>query len=210
VPSELALAGIDLYKKKGMRMRTFTSGIMVLFTYLLIIVFLIMITEADAQQLHKQKAFKMKITTKDGSFKRGYLLSMQDSTVYLNENPDDAEPFEVKFDQIKTIRIRRKHSIRRGIGIGMGTGALVGFIIGYASYEKPDCSGGSLCFDFGPEYDGFAGMALGGLIGGAIGGIAGAASKKIEINGDQNSFELIKPELAKYQIQFNPLAEVNK
>lgn len=196
-----------------MTQRKIFNGITVLVTYLLIILLLILITEVHAQQSRNGKVYQMKITTKEGLVKKGYLLGVQDSIILLNTNPYVNHPFEIKADQVKTIRIHRKGGVWRGAAIGAGVGALAGYIIGYAAHQEPDCDPGSFfCIDFGPEYSGLSGMSIGFLIGGGIGALAGASSKKFELNGNQNSFQLIRPELSKYQIIYDPSArdQVNK
>jgi hypothetical protein len=188
--------------------RTLIGHIIVQVACLSVILLLIQTSKLKAQQLSKKKVYKLKIIDKNESALKGYLISVRDSTLHLNERLDGSGAFEVKTDQIKLIKVRRKGSIGKGIAIGAATGGVLGYIIGYASYQEPDCTGTFFCFDYGPESDGAAGMTLGILIGGTIGGIVGGSSKKFEINGDQNSFELIKPELSKYQLLYDPLVDV--
>jgi len=183
------------------------KGIIVLATYLLIIVLLILMTEVNAQQSLKRKIYQMKIINQDGSVVKGNLARIDDGNLFLSS---DRGLLEVKTDQIRMIKVRRKGSVGKGIGIGAGTGALLGYIIGYSSYEEPDCTGTWFCIDYGPETEGMAGMTLGILLGGTVGGTIGSSSKKFEINGNQNSFDLIKPELSKYQLIYDPLADIDK
>lgn len=191
------------------RKRTLISGITVLLTYLMIIIFLFVITKGEAQKLPKQKLYQLKITRTDGSKVKGYLHSVQNDVLYLNESQYDSKPFEVKMDQVKTISVRKKGGVGRGAAVGALSGALLGYIIGYATYQKPDCLSTSIfCFDFGPGYSAISGMSIGMLIGGGIGALAGGSSKTFEINGKQESFELIKPEIAEYQVIYDPMAEV--
>ena len=192
-----------------MTQRKIVNGLTVLVTYLLIILLLMAITEVHAQPSKQNKPYQIRVMTKERIVRRGYLCGVRDSIILINESLKTNNPFEVKVSEIKTIRLRRKGSVGRGIAIGAGIGALTGYIIGYATYQEPDCdSGNFFCIDFGPEFSGFGGMGAGILIGAGIGALAGGSSKKFEIKGNQNSFELAKPALASYLVVYDPLAEV--
>lgn len=155
-----------------------------------IIIILLLTLGINAIAQPSPKIYKLKITTKTGRVKSGYLREMTDSTLVISPQPLSGSPVEsVKNRSIQSISVRERHAVWKGTLIGAGAGAFVGGLIGYASYEKPSCSGG-FCFDLGPEADTLGGAILGGAAGAIIGLVAGSSSKQVKLNSaGSNSFD---------------------
>jgi len=59
----------------------------------------------------------------------------------------------------------------QGMAAGLLVGGAVGAMVGFATYEQPDCRNQFICLDFGPNFNAAAGLAVGavsGLVGGGI------------------------------------------
>jgi hypothetical protein len=96
--------------------------------------------------------------------------------------------------EIKTIRIRRKGSVGRGIGIGAASGFMLGIFIGAASYSPPPpCSPNSTPFcldlDLGPAQNEAVGALIGTAAGTILGAVAGASTKKFDVDGSVSQFQ---------------------
>lgn len=138
----------------------------------------------------RAKMYKLKITTKTGRVKSGYLREMTDSTLLISPQPLLESPVEsIKNKSIQSITVRERHAIWKGVLIGAGTGAFIGGLIGYATYKEPVCY--SFCLDFGPEADALGGGLIGGAAGALIGLAVGSSSKYIKLNQGtaNNSFD---------------------
>ena len=80
--------------------------------------------------------------------------------------------------EMATGRMHR-HTLQ-GLGIGTGLGVLAGGLVGYATYQKVDCTGKWFCFDLGSGASAAGGAVLGGLAGMVLGAIVGAATSTEE------------------------------
>jgi hypothetical protein len=129
---------------------------------------------------------------------KGYLATIQDSSLYISQNIIPLSFGEVntihleKFDYKNIIRVKvaKPHVRSRAVLIGVGAGIIIGALIGYSGGNDTGWFGltaGSKAF-------------LGGLIGGGAGCLVGAvignnAEKKFMINGEWQSLQDMKNSL---------------
>lgn len=145
-------------------------------------------------------ALKTLLVSMDGKKHKGYLSHLNDSSVYISDvqiiygNPDTRAQKKFVYSDISQISLRRKGSIARGYLFGTLGGAVIGAIIGLATYQKPNCDPNAwFCFDFGPGVDALGGGLIGALGGGLAGGIIGAAGKKaFKIGGKKENIDAFK------------------
>jgi hypothetical protein len=131
------------------------------------------------------KVFIARVAMIDDTQEKGVLTLVSDSTIVLiplgkKGTPilDGKDSVVIPTRDVKLIRIKRKASVRRGIFIGLATGAGVGLIVGVMAHE--DCEGG-LCT--GEEVSAAAGAILGAIPGAVLGGIIGSFPRTFRING---------------------------
>ncbi len=134
-----------------------------------------------------QKRYTVFVGLKGGENLKGTLIRTTQDSLSVNIG-NFRRVFGVS--EIKSIRIRRKGAVGRGVGFGAGTGAFLGGIIGYASYTPPDCSNSWFCLDFGPGLDTIAGGLIGAVGGLLAGALIGSAGKEFKIEGNQAQFDL--------------------
>jgi len=80
--------------------------------------------------------------------------------------------------QLTALDVSTAQHTRRlaGTGIGFLSGAVLGGVLGAATYRKPDCSGEVLFCDLGPGFDATAGAVLLGGVGAVVGLLVGSVS----------------------------------
>ncbi len=84
----------------------------------------------------------------------------------------------VPIDSVETLIRHGRSHFWSGAWIGSGTGALVGFIAAYASYEEPK---GPIAVGIGPGGEEMVSAILGAAAGFIIGGVIGAVSEPDEV-----------------------------
>jgi hypothetical protein len=147
------------------------------------------------------KVYKLKVYFKNGKVASGYLQNLNDSSIVISPRPNLTSPKErIYYKSIASLRIRDRKALWKGPVIGAAAGAILGAIIGFVSYEKPDCSGAFICFDFGPEYSALSGATIGGLSGALLGLAIGSSSKEIQLKQNSNSGDYLYGTLSKYVI----------
>ena len=150
----------------------------------------------------KNKIYKLRVFITDGKVKSGYLRELNDSVIVISPQPVLRSKTEsIPLKSIKSVRARDRHALWRGTLLGAAGGALLGALIGVATYEPTDCTGAFICLDFGPGYNAAGGAVIGALSGAVIGLAAGSSSKEIKLNEGQDSSKLISGELGQYIIQ---------
>ncbi len=167
---------------------------------LLQLIFLSMVFSATAQTdtaalAKTTRPSRATVNTMDGKIIKGWLYKTDTGSVYLlhaktkvlqplNYNTADRNQPTYNIDafQINTIALKEKRAGLKGALIGLGAGAVVGAIIGFASGDDPPEQ--FLAFTAGEKAFGLG--LLGGSTGALIGGIAGALSKKVFIIGGKN------------------------
>ena len=158
-----------------------------------------------------------RVKTTDGKVLKGWLYNINDSQVVLLDKiirypkiPDwgKAMPlYPVRADQIESMSLRKKNSVSKGFWIGLGTGILTGAVIGFISGDDPPCDpnepdfiglGYALCSAF--RQTAFE-KALTGAVGlGTVGGLTGiilgsVIKKKFIIGGKKQKFRDLDAEL---------------
>ncbi len=194
---------------------------------LLLLIFLNIILSASAQtdsiSSAKTKApSKAMIKTMDGKNIKGWFYKIDNDNVYLlpvsmksmqpinsqEPNQKDAS-YYVEAVQINTIALKKRNAGLKGALIGLGAGAAIGAIMGFASGDDPvaQYSGNPLGDMFVSLGNAFAMTAgekaaglgiVGGLTGALIGGVTGALlKKKFIIGGKKDVYRNSQAELNK-------------
>jgi hypothetical protein len=145
---------------------------------------------------------------------KGLLYDVKDSAVLVAPRMSrqllaeaNFQNLEIEYDQIQTMKLRRKGNPGRWFGIGFVAGFAAGMIRGYIEGDDPPCTPASyvglfgfpsLChqrtaMDKGLSYGvGYA------LLGGIIGPIIGSFKIKIPLNGSKQKFRAEFNRLEKY------------
>lgn len=140
---------------------------------------------------------KAAVIDTSGTTTKAFLHSITDSALYLMDMNQriytDVGPARLtKFDpaMIRSVNIRKKDGVLKGMGLGLLIGAVVGAGIGYASYNRLP----GVYFDFGPGVEAAAGALVGGVIG-TLGGIGVAiiiGPKRYKINGSIQNYQVMQ------------------
>jgi hypothetical protein len=141
----------------------------------------------------KKKVYQVQITQLSGTKSKGIFYGLDDSSLRIAT----VKKRDTTFQDIPIVEIDRFFVRRKGvIGTSIAIGALVGAVVGLATYKEPDCEPGSfMCLDFGPGPPMGSGAAIGGLVGAGIGL---SLMKKWEIKGDKERLDLLRPQLRQY------------
>ncbi|RXP54274.1 hypothetical protein EC396_09425 [Lutibacter sp. HS1-25] len=146
----------------------------------------------QAQNTSKKiRPHKVWITLMDQSKVKGVLYSADDESIKISENNslDISNLTTVSGEQINTLKIRRKGKIGKSIWIGAVSGVGTGVILGLAT-----------------ESDGWEGVvATGagftlGVVGTGIGAGVGAIKKRININGNMDTYKTYSNEIQSYSL----------
>jgi hypothetical protein len=121
---------------------------------------------------------------------RGTLYDVTDTSIVISPrilskgfSEDNLYLKKVYYNDIKTIKIRKKGNMTEGLIFGALAGGLAGFFLGYSGGDEPPGFISITAEGKGAAL-GLVGASLGGLIGLAIGSV----SIKIPINGSLDSF----------------------
>jgi hypothetical protein len=177
--------------------------------------------QGHAQDSMPKRLLKYKISVIEwnGAKQTGYLGYINDSILYISTTQvavnQPAQPISKRaaldFSQIRTIHLKRKGAVGRGILIGAISGLAAGAIAGLVSGDDPACQRSytvsdpytgiftgitySMCTAFSISagekavIGGTMGMISGGLIGGIIGAVA---RKKFIITGSKEKFNAMQ------------------
>jgi hypothetical protein len=160
--------------------------------FLLILSSVIIFHSDCFSQAKKKKVYKAIIATNLQTKKmEGILQEVRDSSIIIVSNNKEVE---IPSTAIQEIKIRRVGSVGRGalIGglVGLGTGAIIGFVGGDEA-GAPYFSAGEMAV--------IDGIAL-GMLGATIGALSGLSDKeKITINFDPYRFQNKKVIMKKYE-----------
>lgn len=170
---------------------------------LVLIVYTLIISMSKAQDTPylKSAAYKVIVVTNTEGAIKGYLHSIYDTSVYISEKPVSFKGYvsnhaglrTISYNDISSIRLRRKGSTGWGMLIGALTGAAVGAIAGLASGDDhPKTNTWCIpCFTAGEKA-----AALGlvsGMTGFGVGAVVGAiAHKTFTINHNKEMFDEFK------------------
>ena len=144
-------------------------------------------------QGEKRKIYKVWVEFNDDRENvKGKLIRMNDSTLVMQYWKEEKEE-EINIQEIYRLKFRKNRAIGKGVGLGVGIGVLAGVIAGLA---EGDDEPGFIALSAEQKAGGY-GVGL-APIGAGIGAAIGSLKKKYEINGDQETYERLKPELSKY------------
>lgn len=143
----------------------------------------------------KRKAYKIWVKKMDGSKVNGYLYSTTEQGINIStsSSAEDLSLILIEAENIREIRLRRKGSVGRGLGIGFLGGALIGAIIGFADGDNDDkCSpffGGQICTEGKKSGEKATELAVGlGIFGAGVGAVVGTGKKKFLIDGNTDTY----------------------
>src|SRR6266850_100836 len=140
--------------------------------------------------IEAKKRYIVRVALQNGKMLKGQLIhTTQDSVSILNTL--NSQPTSVGSSEIRLIKIRRKKAVRHAIGIGAGTGGIIGGIIGYASTPAElTCSGCGPWNDFVHTPFTIIGGVIGAAAGSLVGLAIGSAGSQFKIEGKQAQFDL--------------------
>ena len=159
------------------------------------IIFLVCVSVDDAHpQAQKKKTYNAYVYLMKGGKVKGALYQVHESSIEIKrKNGNMILPIE----NIRVIHVRRPHAAATGLLVGLGTGVVVGGIVGLATYQ--DTPNDSF-LDFGPGLNMGVGMVIGALAGVIVGDAVGRKSYRVRIAGEQQNFEQHKLKLRQYQL----------
>lgn len=148
-------------------------------------------------QHQKTRTFKIwvEISQKDLKYK-GRLIQLKDSSIVIQYWQEE-KTLEIPVKEINKLKFRKKGAIGIGAGIGAGVGILTGIISGVAAGDDPPSE---TWFDFSStaEEKATGGAITLGILGAATGSVIGSIKKKFTVNGSQENYVNIQPELHKF------------
>lgn len=168
-------------------------------TKLIVLSLLVFITSlyfVNAQN-KKGRTYKIwvELSEKDQKYK-GQLLTLKDSSIVIRYGQEE-ETLEIPVKEIDKLKFRKKGAIGMGAGIGAGAGIVVGIISGAVAGDDPPSE---TWFDFSStaEEKSAGGAITLGVLGAATGSVIGSLKKKFTINGTQENYMRIRPDLNKF------------
>lgn len=104
----------------------------------------------------------------------GVVVSHSADSLVMRSDKDSAT-MTLPTAQVSRVDISRGRRTQKlkGATIGFLSGAGIGALVGYATYEPSCGSEGWICFDFGPEFEAAAAASLFGLVGAITGTLVG-------------------------------------
>jgi len=150
----------------------------------------------------KMKVYLAKIKTTSGKKIKAWLYDTDEEKIYLVSKSTNLfhitklEPTSsIAVNEVKTLKLRRRNSIGKGLGRGALAGAGLGFLFGvtnsgaFADGDKPVTYGGI--------------MSVFGLMGGSVvGAVFGSLNKdSFNWNGEQEKYNKVKERLRAYSIK---------
>lgn len=155
----------------------------------------------------KTRYIKTTVTTNKASNIRGYLVSFDDSSLFIAKKitsfkgvklyPQSAD--KVDYTNISNVVVKRKGAVGRGAMYGAIAGALAGATRGLLAGDDPPCPGNGIftfCFRFSAGQKAAAGAFAGASLGSLTGLIVGAlVHKTFIIAGSHEAFNNMKTQL---------------
>jgi len=150
------------------------------------IIFFVLVFAAFGGSPFAQDRLKVRVVTLDRSVRNGWLYGFTDSAMLLSSNRL-VQPYSYR--DMARIELHRKgvvwKSTLAGLGIGLATGALLGFISGDDPKEQ--------WFALTAGEKAVAAGLLGGTVGSLIGLVVGvAAHRTFTIGGDRKKYERMR------------------
>ena len=154
---------------------------------------LALVFSLTAGHSQKVKTYKAWVTFTDDIRIRGTFYSAEtDGLMLIGE---DLNEIRIDPKKVKTISLRRKGSVGKGVWIGALSGAVVGAIAGYASGDdEPGW------FSSTAEEKAAGGAIFLSFPGAGIGALIGSARTVFAINGNYQTYLTRLPELEKYAL----------
>ena len=170
--------------------------------YLILILTSILVTlSLTAQEVvTTNRNNKVTVTTFKHKTIKGIFYEVKDSSINIANQYNDYEITTVSYSQIKDIKVRKRFNILKGVLIGLVSGAVEGYGLGYMRGDDPKCTSGLECLftiTLTAEQKGGMGAAIGGLIGTGFGIWIGAPKVAIPINGSMANYNKYKKEMKK-------------
>lgn len=148
-------------------------------------------------QHKKSRTYKIWVElSQKGQKHKGQLLQLKDSSIVIQYWQEE-KVLEIPVSEIDKLKFRKKGAIGIGAGIGAGAGILAGIISGVASGDDEPSE---TWFDFSStaEEKATGGAITLGILGAATGSVIGSIKKKFSINGTQEIYTKMKPDLNKF------------
>lgn len=158
--------------------------------------------KVNSQPVSKRKPiYKAWVYYVDSPIKvKGYLYQVKDSSIVISgikpRPTSTIHPnylYEISYEHIDVIKIRRNGRVGRGTLIGIGTGFLAGILIGYISGDDPP----SYWISMTAREKAIEAAVPLAITGGIVGAIVGLNKKKINISGNFENFKTRQIELRK-------------
>jgi hypothetical protein len=157
--------------------------------WLLLVALFLIPAFGHAKRKRKPKVYKVWVYTMDDVRVKGYLSKADSSGVVVSGTPSRISPdtLRINFENIKSVKYRRKGAGGRGTLIGLGSGATAGFLLGIAGGDQTSTChgwfGGTYTCTTPAEEVGTVYAVLGGVTGSIVGAIAGGSKKEMIIEG---------------------------
>ncbi len=142
----------------------------------------------------------------------GSLYEVNDSSIVLlrkvTSSRSTLQHLQFNYDEINTLRLKRKNSVAMGIFLGFLGGFLLGEFVGLSAFEDDECqSSGPILLQVvacstarSKEYKALS-LAVGlGIGGGLIGGLIGTQNDIFLIHHDYNRWAELSPRITRYAI----------
>ena len=155
----------------------------------------------------KTRYIKTTVTTNQASNIKGYLVSFDDSSLFIVKKITSFKGVKVyrliadkvDYTNISNVVVKRKGAVGRGALYGAIAGALAGAAAGFLSGDDPPCTSNgflSICFRFSAGEKAAAGAVAGATLGSLTGLIIGSmVHKTFIIGGSHEAFNNMKIEL---------------
>ena len=149
----------------------------------------------------KKVKYQVWVYSKSNTTFMGSLYQTGDSSIVVAatkkqfySNTTALEQFPV--NQINELKIRKRGQVGKGALIGVGSGILLGALVGRLSYTPCDN-----CFlDFGPGFSTMGGAILGIPVGALVGIAAGSVRSSYPISGKQSNYASQREKLKQFSI----------
>ena len=152
----------------------------------------------SSSRARKVRIYKSTVVETNGKLVEGYLSRVTTDSIYIQPfSTSLSQNYVLSPDQVQSMKFKRKGRVGRGALIGLGSGAIFGTVLGFASGDdNPD---EYWIFAMTAEEKAAGGAIVYGVLGAAAGTLIGALTKKTFI---------IEGKREKFQSNYNRLAEL--
>ncbi|MCX2718786.1 hypothetical protein [Lentiprolixibacter aurantiacus] len=166
-----------------------------------IIALLMFLFALSSLQAQKVKFYKAKVTLNNDTRVKGILYGVSEEGLLLMDKNLVDTVMTIDPRSITLIKLRRSGRVGRGALIGASGGALLGAVIGNASYSSSNDCEGWFCYSPSREETVYGGAIFFGVQGAIIGALIGTGSRKFEINGDTSIYNTYISELRSFALK---------